>query len=240
MSLGTLLGAVASTALTLAAGVAGGALVLGGAWRLAPRGVARDDGARLDAARALGRAGPAFASIALALLLARSQATGPWPLEPVTLLVPGAFSAAAAAVSSGCWLVLCAGRREARGEVPAAERLARLGGKTMFLGAAAWLVLCGASLLGLPAGSRRALFAHAMLPAYGLLVGAIGLGLAGFVGLLAGLSGKPRPSGPLAALLYALALILIATSAAMARQAAGSAIDVPARLSVHWAGVESP
>ena len=53
-----------------------------------------------------------------------------------------------------------------------------------------------------------------------LIAGGMALGLAGFVGLLAALSRKPRPSGQFAAILYVLALAALFAGAHAARPVA--------------------
>ena len=93
----------------------------------------------------------------------------------------------------GCFLVLLAGWIERRGDLRGARRLARRGGFIAATGAAAQ----AASALFLPGAAGSA------LP----LAASAGAALAsGFVALLAGLSGKPRPSGFLAALLWLASL----------------------------------
>jgi len=79
----------------------------------------------------------------------------------------------------GWWLVLAAGRSEQRGDLATARRQVRRGG-FLLLATAPPRLLAAGWLLGGAAGW-----------------GGVALGLAGaFAGLLAGLSGKPRPSGP--------------------------------------------
>ena len=112
-------------------------------------------------------------------------------LEPVHALASGLFTAAGAIAALGCHLVLHSAREEAaRGEAP--RRPLRLGGLVMVAGASLVAAVCA---LGL---SRWA-----------VLPGALACGVGGFGGLLAGMSGKPRPSGPLAALVYALGIVLL-------------------------------
>jgi hypothetical protein len=80
----------------------------------------------------------------------------------------------------GCGMVVRAGRLEAEGRLFEARRGARNGGFLAALGS----LLAAASAAGLPAESAasRGLVAGLMLAS-------------GFVALLAGLSGKPRPTG---------------------------------------------
>lgn len=91
-------------------------------------------------------------------------------------------------LTMGCGLVVSAGRREADGGLVEAKRLARRGGWLATLGS----LVAGVGALALPeaAGSWR-------FVAAGLLLAA------GFAALLAGLSGKPRPTGWLALALLA-------------------------------------
>jgi hypothetical protein len=112
-------------------------------------------------------------------------------LEPVRVVVPGCFTAAGAIAALGCHLVLHAAREEAaHGATP--RRLLRTAGQIMFAGAA----LVGAL-------SSLALARWTVLP------GALACGAGGCGGLLAGISGKPRPSGHLAAIAYALGMTLL-------------------------------
>ena len=86
--------------------------------------------------------------------------------------------------ATGFLIILLAGRREARGKLQEARRLARLGG---------WPALAGALSVALLSSALPALL----------------LAFAGFAGLLAGLSGKPRPTGQIAAILFAAVLLLL-------------------------------
>jgi hypothetical protein len=97
----------------------------------------------------------------------------------------------------GCGMVVRAARLEARGQLVEARRGARLGGFLAALGS----LLAAAGAAGLPAegGAARGVVAGLMLAA-------------GFAALLAGLSGKPRPTGWAAALLL-LAGVVVALSA---------------------------
>lgn len=101
----------------------------------------------------------------------------------------------------GCSLILAAGWSEARGRRRRAARRVDTAGRLMFLACAAYAgVLFGATLLA-TAGARAEFLPAPWSPVLFALA-AIGLVLAGFVGLLAGLSRKPRPSGTSAGLLY--------------------------------------
>ena len=96
----------------------------------------------------------------------------------------------AAPATVGCCLMLRAGALESRGQLSRARRRARLAGLTLFAGT---LLQAGAGTLV----RIRSLDDSAVwLSGTGLLIAA------GVAGLLAGLSGKPRPSGYLAVLLY--------------------------------------
>jgi hypothetical protein len=97
----------------------------------------------------------------------------------------------------GCGMVVQAGRLEAEGRLVEAKRVARNGG---FLAALGSLVAAvGAAALPASAGVSRGIVAGLMLAA-------------GFAALLAGLSGKPRPTGwAAAALLAAGAVVAVAS-----------------------------
>ena len=100
-------------------------------------------------------------------------------------------------LAMGCGVVVRAGRLEAAGDVVEARRGARHGG---FLAALGSLVSATAAVT-LPdaAGNARGVVAGLMLAS-------------GFAALLAGLSGKPRPTG-WAALLLLVAGVVVALSA---------------------------
>jgi hypothetical protein len=97
----------------------------------------------------------------------------------------------------GCGMVVRAGRLEAGGHLVEARRGARRGGFLAALGS----LLAAAGAAGLPAGGgvSRGVVVALMLTS-------------GFAALLAGLSGKPRPTG-WAALLLLVAGIVVALSA---------------------------
>jgi hypothetical protein len=82
--------------------------------------------------------------------------------------------------SSGCLVLLRAGRDYADGRLDVARRRGRRGGRLMCAGDAVLAVVVAVTT---PTGAALA-------------------AAAGFVGLLGGLSGKPRPSGEFAALLH--------------------------------------
>ena len=113
---------------------------------------------------------------------------------PLTVLLTGA-----ALTAEGCRRVLAAGSAEARGDLPGARRGSRSGG---MLAAAASPLWATASGLLAPRG-----------PTPGWLAASAGLALAaGFLALLAGLSGKPRPTGWFAAAAWGTAAGLLAVS----------------------------
>lgn len=83
-------------------------------------------------------------------------------------------------LAMGCGMVLRAGRLEAAGRLVEARRGARHGGFLAAIGSL--LAAAGAGALPAEAGASRGLVAALMLAS-------------GFTALLAGLSGKPRPTG---------------------------------------------
>ncbi len=124
----------------------------------------------------------------------------------VWLLLAACALAGALAAGGGGWSLLVAGREEARGRAERARRLARLGGFAMILGTrvqlTATLALGAApplrSALLPPRGDAAAALALVLFTVLGLA--------AAFSGLLAGLSGKPRTAGRVAAFLLGVAL----------------------------------
>lgn len=150
-----------------------------------------------DAGRSLGRP-LVFAAIvasctALPVLLSPDLRSG-FP----SLGVLGFLALAVGSITvAACALLIRSGEAEYKGELSSARRLARLGGKTLFLATVGLDVILLAMLFGAPAGLRDN--PEALVT---LVAGLIALGLAGFVGLLAGLSGKPRPSGGFAVVLH--------------------------------------
>jgi len=121
-------------------------------------------------------------------ILADATSAGRW-LFPVggLLSTPGAF------------LVLAAGRAEHAGDLERARRVARRGGFLMIGGAVVAIAAGGWTLLG--AGLQQV---NATL----LWAGPVMAAAAGFAGLLAGLAGKPRPTGYLAAALLATSMVI--------------------------------
>jgi hypothetical protein len=104
--------------------------------------------------------------------------------------------AAAVTAAAGFLMVLLAGGREARGELPASRTLARLGGWLAVPGSFGTAVLIPAAASGLFAIAAALLVCSA-----------------GFAGLLAALSGKPRPTGHFAAALFLAGLLALLASA---------------------------
>jgi hypothetical protein len=92
-------------------------------------------------------------------------------------------------LAMGCGMVVNAGRMEAEGRLEEARRRARQGGFLAVLGS----IFAAASAAALPAGRG---------PVAALL------GASGFAALLAGLSGKPRPTGWAALALVAAAVVV--------------------------------
>jgi hypothetical protein len=79
----------------------------------------------------------------------------------------------------------------------------------MFFGALLVVGLTLSSLLD-PGGSTRAALARGGAVAAGtLFIGCAACAVGGFVGLLAGISAKPRPSGAIGAGLYATGMVLL-------------------------------
>jgi hypothetical protein len=116
-----------------------------------------------------------------------------------------ALAAAAAVATIACALLLQAGSLERRGLVPGARALARRAGLWMAAGTLLEVPAAALLLLGLPAAERESLLGgDPAATALAAAAAAAALG-AGATGLLAGLSGKPRPSGGFAAALLAAA-----------------------------------
>jgi hypothetical protein len=133
-------------------------------------------------------------SLPLAIALA-----GTWlPLRPVDSGWPLGLIVSGSLATAGCYLLYGAGRLERGGRLRLARRQARLAGDTMSLGILL-LVLWFFVWRG-AAGPNTA------------LIGAAALVIAAALALLAGLSGKPRPTGHAAALLYLSGLSLLVVS----------------------------
>jgi len=158
-------------------------------------------------------AGPAGAAAAVGMAsfgLGRLVGADPGLLvEPVRALFPGLFTAAGTIAAIGCHLVLHAARIESRRASEPPRALLRAGGKTMFVGA---VLVGGVSLLSI-AGPTAASEAGPVARWAVLLPGALGCGAGGFGGLLAGISAKPRPSGPIAAVVYGVGFVLLCAAA---------------------------
>ena len=165
-----------------------------------------------DAARTLCSAAPYAAGLGSAAAAVQWLVLGDTPL---IWTEPGWFLALGASATAGCYVMLNAGRREARGRLAAARRQVRLGGELAFLGTFAQLVLLWGPLIFVPA-TRRALLVESGTAGVILLVGMIGLLCAAFVAILAGLAGKPRPSAYFATLFYLLGLLSVLAATQMA------------------------
>ncbi len=165
-----------------------------------------------DAGRTLRSAAPYVVGLGAAAAVVQWLVLGRTPL---IWAHPGWFLALGASPTAGNYVMLNAGRREARGRLRAARRQVRLGGELAFLGTFMQLVLLWGDLLALPA-FRRALLVESGIAGVILLVGMICLVCAAFVGILAGLAGKPRPSAYFATLLYVLGLVGVLASTQIA------------------------
>ena len=165
-----------------------------------------------DAGRTLCRAAPYVVGLGAAAAVAQGFVVGRFPL---LWSHAGWFVALGAGPIAGGYVMLEAGRREARGRLGAARRQVRLGGQLAFLGTFAQLVLLWRDLLFLPA-FRRALLVESGTAGVILLLGMVCLFCAAFVAILAGLAGKPRPSAYFATLFYVLGLLSVLLSTRMA------------------------
>jgi hypothetical protein len=165
----------------------------------------------IEASRALVPAVP-LAAVLLAVSIASILAPGDGAPRAVRIWpTPAPFALAGAVATAGCWLILHAGHREARGMLRAARRQARFGGSAMFLGILAQLVVAWSDLL-FSVPFRRAVLGTTT-PALSLAVAMLALGVAAFIGLVAGMAGKPRPSGHFAALFYLAGVAGLAVAA---------------------------
>jgi hypothetical protein len=159
------------------------------------------------AARALWRGSPiAVVVVLIGAAMASHEAGGWFAAWTGIWFHPGAFVLLGAFPTASCYVVLHAGRLEADGRVPAARRLARLGGELLFAG-----TLLQLALLGIDVRLHGPL-RHALLnarPAAGalLLLASVGLLLAAGVALTGGLARKPRPSCYVAASLYVVGTV---------------------------------
>jgi hypothetical protein len=134
-------------------------------------------------------------------------------LEPAGWIVPGAFTLSGSIATSGCFLVLHAARLEARGALRPAREQVRAGGKSAFLAADLMLVLLLASTVFVLITQRDSPVPIDGRAVARILIGATGVGGGGVVALLAGLTGKPRPSGYFAAAFYLIGMALLVGAA---------------------------
>jgi len=134
-------------------------------------------------------------------------------LAPIGLIVPGAFTLIGSVATSGCYLVWHAARMEARGALRPARTQVRAGGKVAFLAIDGLLILLLVSSIVVAVARRDALGPIEAGTVAQFLAGAASLASAGVVALLAGLSGKPRPSGYFAVALYVVGLALLVGAA---------------------------
>lgn len=113
---------------------------------------------------------------------------------------------AAAMPSAGCLALLAAARQEARGRFMRARRQARLAGELLFAGTVLLMVVIWSGLL-FQVPLRRALVTQTDSAGLLLLGGMVALICAGFIAVLGGLAGKPRPAAWFAALFYLVASV---------------------------------
>jgi hypothetical protein len=129
------------------------------------------------------------------------------------LASPGLFLASCAVVSSGCLLLLDASRMERQGRLFLARRQCRRAGLLTCAG----LLMLITLVLVFPSAEDWVGNPWETSPSTTtLLVGACLLGGSALAGLLAGLSGKPRPTGWLTGLLYSLGLLVLITGGRVA------------------------
>ncbi len=131
-------------------------------------------------------------------------------LYPAALV---ALAAAGAITAIACAFLLHSGALERRGLVAGSRALARRAG--LWMGAGTFLEVPAVALLllGMTPSAREALLGgDPVAAALGAVALTASLG-SGFAGLLAGLSGKPRPTGGFAAAL----LVLAAAASVLAR-----------------------
>lgn len=150
------------------------------------------------AARTLGRAAAVCGPVAGIVLGVGTFSELLWPRINA---YDGLRLIATAATVSGAWVAIQAGRDEARGRLRRARASVLLGGRTMFSGVVAELVLTGLRrVIEIDATEAAGVWSDTRglvgITASGLI------GLGGFVALLAALTGKPRPSMMFAVLLY--------------------------------------
>ncbi len=207
---------LAAIALTLGVELLLGAAIFAGAAGCLSSFAGRASGRRrsiiwVRAGRALAPAaglGAGLLGVAVLLLLAGG---GPQPNALRIWVNPAPFAVTGGLAVAGSYLLLHAGRSEARGRLRAARRMARFGGSLLLFGVLAQLVLVWRDLLFI-VPFRRAALGHSE-PALALAVAMLALGVAAFIGLVAGLAGKPRPSGYFSTLLHLLGVSSLAAVA---------------------------
>ena len=155
---------------------------------------------RARAATSLVRSLPLAVGLSLVGAAVR-VALGSEPGDPAAWAGPAILLVLGSIPTSGGYLLLHAAHLEAGGQLRRARRQVRPAGRLMFRGVLLLLTALGAGLLFHP-GFRREMLGDISLDATILLSGALALAAAALVGLLAGLSGKPRPSARFAVLLY--------------------------------------
>ncbi|MCP3978758.1 MAG: hypothetical protein GY716_05430 [bacterium] len=153
--------------------------------------------------------------------LLRRLAVGSVEPEPWILFAPGLFAGASAGLTAGAWLLLRAAAHEIRGRASRSRRLARFAGQWMFVGSALVVSSLGLRLITMPADERLRLLREAPAHTVVLLCATLSLGVAGFAGLLGGLSGKPRPTGYVAAGLTLGGFVVLVVAGEGARALAG-------------------
>ena len=117
-----------------------------------------------------------------------------------------AMALTAALPSAGCAGMLAAGRQEALGRFRRARRQARLTGELIFGGAVLLMVVIWRGLL-FQVPLRRALVSETDSAGLLLLGAMVALICAGFIAVLGGLSGKPRPAAWFAGFFYLFATL---------------------------------
>ena len=165
----------------------------------------------------IGAAGPLVRILPFTLALAigsylvkqQSEFLSRIGIEPVPILLPGLSLLACSVAASGCYLLLLCGSLEGSGRRRSSRRQARQAGFALAMGAVAQTLLLTMILAGVGIPSAAARPESLLTAPLGIACGAILSLLAGFVGLLGGLSGKPRPSGRFATLLYLLSLSVL-------------------------------
>ncbi len=159
-------------------------------------------------ARSLARAAPWAAALWLALVGLAAAPAGLAAGAAATWASPGWFAFLGAWPGAACLVLLRAGADESRGRLRRARRQARLAGELIFAGSLALLILVWAGLL-FQAPLRRALVAETRLSGVVLLTGMLCLGFSGFLGVTAGLAGKPRPSSWFVSAAYAAGVMAL-------------------------------